>query len=441
MNDHELDIALGVIGRRRTDVAVPPALRERVAMVPSATPHRHGWRPRIARWPRPLFSTAKFVLAATIVALFGGLVLLGILAGPEADRSAPATMTPSPSPVTVDEMLAGMTVTSDEELGLIWVENDGHRDIYREPGWGEGEIRVGRDGSVWIIWPAGRFFRLGDETMYDLDGFYDREHDSRDIGSFEVGPDGTLWAVARGGIAAFDPEIDEWAWIETGGATVHAMAIGSDGTIWATTDDALIQFAADGLTEHAWPSAAGEDMNPYSIGVSDDGAVWLMRGDDLGQGSVVRFDGDEWHSDPLPGPVPYVGPDVSRDGILWVPADEGPVQRSLARFDGTDWVVFTEADGVRPWAGKAGFAPDGTLQASVNGRVLVDATLGGEYPQTECGGVGRFDGTTWMEIPSPWCVTDADAGPDGSVWLLGPPGPLDDGLRLTVIRPEVPSRE
>jgi hypothetical protein len=139
--------------------------------------------------------------------------------------------------------------------------------------------------------------------------------------------------------------------------------------------------------------------------------------------------------------VPYVGPDVSRDGTLWVPADEGPVHRSLARFDGTNWAVFTEADGVRPWAGKAGFAPHGTLRASDNGRVLVDATLGGEYPQTECGGVGRFDGTTWTEILSPHCVVDADAGPDGSVWLLGPPGPLDDGLRLTVIRPEVPSKD
>jgi hypothetical protein len=436
MNDHELDIALGAIGRRRTDVAVPPALRERVAMVPSATPRRHGWLPRIARWPRPLFSTAKFVLAAAIVALFGGLVLLGILAGPEADRSAPATTTPSPSPVTVDEMLAGMTV-NEEIPGDIVVENDGYRDVHHVPGmWGDGEVAVGRDGSVWIIWPAGRFFRLGDETMYDLDAFYDREHGYHDIEAFEVGPDGTLWATSRGGVVAFDPVLDEWTSLETGVDAVHALAIGADGAIWVTSDAALVRIDADGSTQHPWPPANTGGIDKTSMDISDDGVVWLMWDKDRDGGAIVRFDQGEWHVDPLPSPVQfYVEADVSPDGILWVAGDDEIVHRSLARFDGTEWTVFGEADGVQPWGGKQGFVPQESLRAAPDGSVLVDASSRSDFP-AGCAGTGRFDGTEWTEMASPWCAEDMDIGPDGSLWALAPVGPFASDLSLMVIRPE-----
>jgi hypothetical protein len=429
MNDLELDLALGAIGQQRTDVVVPAALHDRLTQVVATAPRR---RLRLAahRAPlRPMLRATRFAMAAAIVALAGGVLLVGI----------PAT-SPSPPPVTVDSMLSGMVV-DEWSPGLIAVENDGHRDIYREPGmWGEGEIRVGRDGSVWIIWPAGRFFRLGDETMYDLDGFYDREHDSRDIGAFEVGPDGTLWAIARGGVTAFDPEIDEWSWLEID--DVHAMAIGADGTVWATTDDVLVSFDGEDRIDHPWPPANARDMNLDSIRVSDDGVVWLMWEKDRDWGTVVRFDGDEWQFDPLPSPVEsYVEADVSPDGILWVAADDEIVHRSLARFDGSEWTVFGEAEGVQGWGGKQGFVPQESISASLGDSVLVDASGDDQDFPAECSGMARFDGTTWTEIPSPWCVTDADTGPDGSVWLLGPPGPLDNGLRLTVIRPEVRSRE
>jgi hypothetical protein len=54
---------------------------------------------------------------------------------------------------------------------------------------------------------------------------------------------------------------------------------------------------------------------------------------------------------------------------------------------------------------------------------------------------GELVTSTWTDMAAPWHLIDADAGPDGSFWLLGPPGPLDDGLRLTVIRPEVSSKD
>jgi len=386
----------------------------------------------------PAFSSvARFVAATVIVALFGGFLLVGILAEPETGEFTPAAVTPSPSPVTVDGLLAGMVTSEDPEHGVIRVENDGHRDIYRESGmWGEGDIEVGADGSVWIIWPEGRFFRLGQEVMYDLDQFYDAEHGYYDIDGFEAGPDGTLWATSGDDIVSFDSELDEWTPLETDGTLVHDMAIGVDGTAWLMTDDGLVRIDADGSTLHPWPQANDHAEDWGSLQVSDDGVVWLTWAADREWGTIVRFDGDEWHFEPLPSPVqPYVEARVSPEGTLWIAGDEEIVHRSLARFDGSEWTVFDERDGVGSWGGKQGFVPQESISASLGGSVLVDASDGEDFP-AECSGMARFDGTAWTELPSPVCVVDADTGPDGSVWVLGPPGTLDDGLRLTVIRPD-----
>jgi hypothetical protein len=437
MNDLELDLALGAIGQQRTDVVVPAALHESVAVVPSTTTRRHSRLPSISGWPRAIWGSARFVVAAAVVALFGGFVLAGILATPEADENSPAATTPSPSPVTVDSVLSGMVV-SEETPGVIVVENDGYRDVTNAPGmWNDGAIAVGRDGTVWIIWPAGRFFRLGDEVAFDLEAFYDGGDGSYDIRSFEVGPDGTLWAIAANSIVAFDPGSDEWARLEADIGGVHDIAIGADGTIWATTDAALVRFDDDGPSTYPWPPANVRDMNLDSLSVSDDGVVWLMWEKDRDWGAVVRFDHGEWRFDPLPGPVqPYVEADVSPDGILWVAGDDMYIHHSLARFDGLEWSLFGEADGVQGWGGKQGFIPQETLVAPLGGSVVVDVSRAAAFPVNECYGVARYDRDTWVELPSPECVTDADTGPDGSVWVLGLLGPRYDGLRLTVIRPD-----
>lgn len=92
MNDQELDLALGAMGRTRTHIDVPTALRERVAAVPATTPRRRRWLPRVASWPRPIFSAARFIVAAAIVVLFGGLVVAGMLTT-QTNEGAPAAAT------------------------------------------------------------------------------------------------------------------------------------------------------------------------------------------------------------------------------------------------------------------------------------------------------------------------------------------------------------
>ena len=79
-------------------------------------------------WGFTMFSALKFVAAAVIVALFGGFLLAGILTTPQGEDMAPAAVTASPSPMTTDELLAGM-VTEEVEPGVYRVVNDGVRDL------------------------------------------------------------------------------------------------------------------------------------------------------------------------------------------------------------------------------------------------------------------------------------------------------------------------
>ena len=82
----------------------------------AATPQRHGrWWP-LARATRPLvpergpsparrftmFSAIKFAVASIIMALFGGVLLTGVLTTQEQTEMAPAAVTESPAPSSTD---------------------------------------------------------------------------------------------------------------------------------------------------------------------------------------------------------------------------------------------------------------------------------------------------------------------------------------------------
>ncbi len=67
-----------------------------------------------------MFSAAKFVLAGAIVALFGAILLQGILQTPQDEDSAPAAVTGSPSPTAIEGSTfpTGTFVAEDEDLTL-----------------------------------------------------------------------------------------------------------------------------------------------------------------------------------------------------------------------------------------------------------------------------------------------------------------------------------
>ena len=76
------------------------------------------------------------------------------------------------------------------------------------------------------------------------------------------------------------------------------------------------------------------------------------------------------------------------------------------------WTIFTESDGVRHW-GTDGFIPTDHLHVAPDGSVWVNAVGASD----SCGGVARFDGTTWSGHLADLCVHDVDIAPDGAVWV------------------------
>ena len=398
-----------------------------------------------------MFSAGKFVVAAVIVALFGGFLLASVLITPQKDEIGPAAVTESPSPMTSEELLSGM-VTEEVEPGVFRVANDGVRDLSYPSGYSGGAgfmVDVTPDGSVWLSTDDGKrgLFRLGEERVFEeVEGFFS---------SFrEVAPDGSLWAIdrdwdfSRGGIFSFDGE--GWTVRATTTDPLYALAVGPDRTVWVLAEDddkrcpdtedddcsgtVLLRLEDDGslTTIEDWSDVFDGDAALDQLAVSPDGDVWLVG---TPRSHLLRFDGEGWDAIPSPerwnpgGRGPYRYLDIGPDGAVWLKAD---TTGGLARFEDPGWTTFTQADGVEPWRepwGNPGSSTRELLNVAADGSVWVN---GG--PTDEGCGATYFDGTTWTSYLVGLCIEDFAIAPDGSVWLGadGRAGRLD----LYVITPE-----
>ena len=120
----------------RTLDAIPDPIHRYPAIATEAnqTPQQRGWLPQMPKWRfQSMFSATKFVVAAAIVALFGGFLLAGVLTQPPenaapavgATTSPQATTTPPLSlPAEIPDGVA--TGTLDTPLGPArWVHLSG----------------------------------------------------------------------------------------------------------------------------------------------------------------------------------------------------------------------------------------------------------------------------------------------------------------------------
>jgi hypothetical protein len=361
-------------------------------------------------------------------------------------------------PTTTDELLSGM-LTEEVEPGVLWVVNDGVRDLsFPNVGFPSAMVDVTPDGSVLLSGDEGRqgLFRLGQEPVFeDVVGWPPYR---------EVAPDSSLWAIgwaSDGNDAIFSFDGEGWTVraTTTGDALLFGvLAIGPDGTVWVAASD-RDKYCADAASRHCigtvlmrleddgslttiddWAAVFDGDVSADDVAVSPDGDVWLIglvRWDGPDAEALLRFDGSEW--DVIPVPAGFLNAEVGRsldfgpDGTLWAhtsyPVDDDWDVGGLARFDDPGWTMFTEADGVKPWGGQGWFytdlltvAPDSSIW--LNGR----PTGGG------CGGLAHWDGTTWTSYLGDSCVHDLAIAPDGSVWLRADANP--GSVQTYVIRPE-----
>jgi hypothetical protein len=369
-------------------------------------------------WGFRMFSALKVVVAAAIVALFGGFLLITITPLPRSDEVAPAAVTDSPSPMTTEELLSGM-VTEEVEPGVFRVINDGVRDLSSIDGW---LIFAGHDGSVWLE-VSGDLVRLGatqtrDPRVDEADALYD----------LEVAPDGTVWAAimaeGRGdSLRSFDGE----AW--TTHPVVGRLEVTPGGRVWALADT-ISYLEADGAAWQTNEAPEFPNTGELRAFVATDSGVWVPQWN-----AVWHYADGVWdqipYGDPDPGAMP--------DGVFWA-IGEGPSgsHEILHRYDGTGWQRWTlEDEGMSPgWFAaphKYATAPDGSFWAGWT--VYVSD---GAVDESRCG-VSRFDGLTWTRYLPGMCVGRLDIAPDGSVWLAAAEGDgseWDLPYSLYVITPE-----
>ena len=430
MNDNELNAVLDVIHADLRSLPAPQVLHERVQNIPSTIrPHRD-WLPRnFTGTIQPMFSATKFVVAAVIVALFGGFLLAGVLTTQD-DQTVPAAVTSSPSdlaeptiqptesPATSvqTDLLPGIELVTEEvALGVIRVLNDGIRDLSSaDVSW----LSTGRDGSIWLH-SGGRSIQLGQPGALERPLFW---------GQFQVTPDGVVWTIGRKPgkftivISSFDGE--EWTDHkkrvhkdvpgQRGSAHGWDLDVTDEGTVWAAWPDPedKSQSLVASLGPEGW-QVLDQPVERSDLVVTDSGEVWNPR-------VATRYVGGTWEKARPEADMSLVG----RDGTVWsytIGVDGHPA--TLMRFDRSEWQECP-VDGM-----PHGFVP---LAVAADGSLW-----GSHYFDYERHPPVRFDCTTW-DYPLPGqdaeSMTIAD---DGSVWVLAPEAYPPDDFHLYVITPRV----
>jgi hypothetical protein len=394
-----------------------------------------------------MFSAVKFVVAAAIVALFGGFLLAGVLTTQQGDEMAPAAVTESPSPMTTEELLSGM-VTEEVEPGVYKVINDGVRDLSSADYWG---VFADQDGSIWLD-HSGDLSRLGVAESHDWQ-FGEQDH----LMDFEVAHDGTLWAVAFNvegpTLRSFDGET--WTTHRAVGMSQWLGAIGdvevaSDGVVWAALADGTLGYLdADGSTWQTIETpttkplpealgslpAAGEPYEEGEFGSAIQEFGFIATESDV----WAPYFGGVWHyADGAWEHIAYGGADTGAlpDDVFWGLGPGTGRDVVLHRHDGTGWRQWSLGEhDMLPggWnAGPYAVAPDGSFWAGW--------PIGGGQG---CQGVSRFDGRTWVRYLPGMCVPwlGMAIAPDGSMWVHAWEGedkedPYAGSGHLYVITPE-----
>lgn len=354
-------------------------LREVIEHVPE-TPQRGRWfAPIPTRTLRTLSGTGVTVLAAAIVLLFGGVLLVSLFATQSGDGLPAAAVTTSPDPSPTQEATGPEPVTSPKEdemklttpiatalaVGMLATPGSGVSAQSDETEAAEAPALVTE-----VVAPGVEHV-LGDDVGHDL---MERYPSNRlDLDQMAVGPDGTVWLRTSASGSDNDSH-----------AGVILFALGLPGTY--TVPDGL-PWDADG-----------------DIVIAPDGTPFLYGEE------IFSFDGEQWASDP--GSRRIDGPDSSF--YLIEPEDLPAVTGDAAGGTGADGTGVLAISWSDHWTNHAEqgdfvFIPTAS-RPWVGDSIWIDGENGIVW-RDQFDRVTRYLEGTW--------INHIALAPDGSLWAAG----------------------
>ncbi|HZF30909.1 MAG TPA: two-component regulator propeller domain-containing protein [Gammaproteobacteria bacterium] len=277
------------------------------------------------------------------------------------------------------------------------------------------------DGGLWIGFrPAGvSLLKGGHVTRYGLeDGL-----PNGTVQQLAEDRDGSIWAVARLGLARFSGQRWETVAGEPKLVTPYGVVVDRAGTLWVGTVDGLLARPAGEGRFRELDGRVYSDPGGSSLTVAPDGRVWAAATDEL-----VRVDRP---MDPRPDGVVALGGTVGApllfdaDGNLW--ASDGN-EKSLLRLRARDMLGEGQ--------GEALAHPErlSRIDASISGRVyaLLEDRERNVWVGTTAG-LHRFSHTNVVRDGAPPCLQFGfaaaafAAGEAGALWVA-----CDDGSEARI---------
>jgi hypothetical protein len=183
-----------------------------------------------------------------------------------------------------------------------------------------------------------------------------------------------------------------------------AITPAGPGDIWVGAADGIWRFSEEETGKEGVGAVADLTITP-------DGTVWaaFWLGNTV---SLAMLEGETWVD--YPQPQGYLGNMATdRDGTLWWAGNSG-----LHRLDGSEWVSVDEAL-PEAFASGQGNTLEVRVEAAADGTLWVGSWWG---MVPESGGLTRFNGIEWEEIPlpggEPTPVYNLAVAPNGDLWVV-----------------------
>lgn len=425
-----------------------------------------------------VFGTGKLLVAGSVVALFGGILLVGLLG----QSRARDDHHPGASPVTTPIPSWPSTLQTEPVApGIVKVIGDGTGHRLVEPTSvvtaerGFDEVAVGPGGEIWLHAPDGTLFRLGQEGQLHTSSSWLLEFDVNGSLYTALGGDDAVVRVPSDAAPGTDPDLvevklnhpavlglhDSGSFYPSAGAMLAIPRapelVASLQELLNTSDFFGRAGDVDALSLLDDPTA-GEVCG---LTVTTDGTLWASVcsgayvGYDFGPGGLARWDGETWL------PVEPIGAfdddawitdvtflEADTEGGLWAFASStsrtelaglahsGGINQVPVR-DPSNLVLLRLQDGrwsAHPWDAVAwprAALGNGWFHGQVDGPGRL--WLGAGHTANTGGGndvLISYDGDIAVRHDEVGTFRDQALHPDGSLWVVGPEG-------LFVIDPEI----